>query len=463
MLGVQELVDPTAAGSLLNVLDGLDAMEAGAFPFDARLGDLYGNIQAYVIDRLGPEIGGSLYMGRARPDTEATTLRLFVRDGVLLVIDSVCELIGRLLARAEQHVEAVMPGFTGSQPAQPWTVGHYLASFADAFARDLERVERAYDSVNTSLAGGAAGSGSDLDIDRSLVAALLGCSGLIENAREFVTCNDAAVEAAAACVVLLTHLSQLTSDLNLWSTREFGLIELSDELSHSSSYVPQKKNPAPFPMIRSVANAAVGELVAIFSILHTTSWDFDRVQLAEPMARLLADSVATVEYMSSSIDGLMVDEARMRRGATDGWTTASEVARVIQDRAAVDWRRAHWVAERFMRIVLERGLTPSGVTGDLLDEAGIAILGSPLGIDTVELRGALDVQRFVETRRTSGSVNPAEVRRLIAARRDHLAAARSTQLQRRSAIERANERLRALGEAFHRPDPRSGSGDGGEG
>ena len=421
MLGEEELVDESTARDLLTVLRQYDEEGADSFNFQPTRGDLYFNLQGDVMDRIGPERGGAIYLGRSRIDGDATILRLFVRDRLLDLTRSLNVLSEVCLDKAAEHLETVMPGYTGSQPAQPWTFGHYLLSFVDAFQRDVTRVQAAYAFANKSTLGEGTGAGSDLALNRERVADLLGFDGLIENTREFATAYDAFMDVVAACSIVLTHLGQMAHDLHMWHTQEFGMVELGDDYSSSSSFMPQKKNPVPLHQIRSTSSASVGLMSAMMSVIKTSSQDFDRVAIKRPLMTAMGNAQNSVDYMAAALGTIQVNKDLTRQRALKLGTTISEVATLVQRKGDLDWRTAHFVTERAVRIAIDRGVELSDLTGAILDEAGEEVCGQTFGLSQDDIEAALDPQAFIESRLTRGSPNPAEAARMLEDRRQVVA------------------------------------------
>lgn len=444
MLAEQQIIAKPDAVKVLAVLRDLESEGADVFPFDPSSGDFYFNLQARVIDRAGP-VGGHIYTGRSRADGEPSALRIFLRNRLLDTSDALYKLADVCMRQAERHTETVMPGFTGSQPAQPWTLGHYLLSFIDAFARDFERVRSSYARVNKSLMGVGVGAGSDLHFDRLRVADLLGFDGYVENSREWVTSYDAVAEAVSTWSIQFAHLSQMASDLHMWCTQQFGLIEFGDEFSGSSSFMPQKKNPTPLHMIRALASTSLGQMPAVLGLIKTSSQDFDTMLINLPTITVAGEAIDSTDYLAAALETLQPHVEVMHDQAVEMWTTASELPTLIVRERGLDWRSAHWIVERLVRSAIERGVGPRGVTGSMIDEAAEAIVGGPLGITDSQVQDALDPRRFIETRVSIGSVNPDESRRMLGERRGEWASNKSWTDDQRTHLKSARRALDAAG------------------
>lgn len=262
MLASQEIIGQEDASALLSAITALENEGLKALSLDPRLEDLFYNVEAFITKRVGIRIAGRLHAGRSRNDLAATIDRMQVRDQVNDLCEASIDLRQCMLEVADRHAESVMPGYTHLKPAQPITFGYYLTAVAGALDRDARRVERVYESTNLCPMGAAALAGTSFPVDRNLMARLLGFDGLLENCLDAVASRDFALELMAASAILTTTISRIASDLYVWQSDEFGLIELSDSIAGTSSIMPQKKNPAPLESAKSRAPQVYGALMA---------------------------------------------------------------------------------------------------------------------------------------------------------------------------------------------------------
>ena len=215
----------------------LHEIESGKFRFKTALEDIHMNVEARLAELVGAP-AGRLHTARSRNDQVATDLRLWVRDSIDSADGALRALQAALLAQAERHADAVMPGFTHLQPAQPVTFGHHLLAYVEMFGRDRGRVADARKRVNESPLGAAALAGTSFRIDRRRTAAALGFDRPMANSLDAVSARDFALEFLAAAAIAATHLSRLGEELVLWSTPQFGFVRLSDAFSTGSSIMP---------------------------------------------------------------------------------------------------------------------------------------------------------------------------------------------------------------------------------
>ncbi|HWF00285.1 MAG TPA: argininosuccinate lyase, partial [Caulobacteraceae bacterium] len=243
MLQAQGIVSADDASAILRGLDAIAAeIEAGAFTFREDLEDIHMNIEARLAELIGPA-AGRLHTARSRNDQVATDFRLWVRGACERTVDQLAALQRALLTRAEESADAIMPGFTHLQSAQPVTFGHHLMAYVEMFSRDAGRFADARERLNESPLGAAALAGTSFPIDREATARALGFDAPMANSLDAVSDRDFALEALSAASICAVHLSRLAEELVLWTSPGFGFVTLSDAFTTGSSIMPQKRNP----------------------------------------------------------------------------------------------------------------------------------------------------------------------------------------------------------------------------
>ena len=411
MLAERGIIPTGDAARILAVLREIEGLGAEGFPVDAEAGSLLLQVEAYLFERLGEEVGGKMHTGRSRWDRDRAIWRLYARDRALEAMRLLLGLQEAIIGLAERHVDTVMPGYTHLQHAQPWTFGHYLMSFFSALRRDLGRLRLGYGNANLNVLGSAAQAGTSWPVDRRRTAELLGFDGLLLNSRE-VFREDYKVDLLAALAQTLSDLNELASDLLVWSSHEFRMVESSDAYAGSSSIMPQKKNPTALETVQQRAALGIGYLMAGLGGLRAVGTL--RSGYAETLAGALDTAEEALDIMTGIVETLVVHGDRMRELSGACWSTASELADTIVREAGISFRRAHHVVARLVRTAMEEGVGPGEVTGGMVDRAAEEMLGLPLGLGDDVVRRALDPVEFVKTRVTEGSVNPGEVAAMIA-------------------------------------------------
>jgi len=229
--------------------------------------DIHMVIEEEVTKKVGPDLGGKLHTGKSRNDQVATAVRMRLRDFLIEILSEVNSLQAALFRKASGAAEVVMPGFTHLQHAQPVTAGHYLLAYFDMFGRDFQRIRECFARVNLSPMGAAALAGTGFRVNRDLTASYLGFDGLVENTIDAVSSRDFAIEAVSALSIMMAQVSRISEEIVIWSSQEFGYLDLPDDHSSTSSIMPQKKNPVTAEVLRAKSADVFGELTAMVCIM----------------------------------------------------------------------------------------------------------------------------------------------------------------------------------------------------
>ncbi|MDW8051267.1 MAG: argininosuccinate lyase, partial [Armatimonadota bacterium] len=276
MLGIRGLLSTHEANRLVDALLEIHTeLEEGEwFPSD-EYEDIHTAIEARLYEKVGA-LAGKLHMGRSRNDLIATEVRMWLRERTTNLARALFDLCQQLMQLAAQHKETLMPGLTHQQHAQPVTLGHHLMAHCWAFIRDLSRLAHAGDRMNLCPLGAGALAGTSLPIDRELLAAELGFAMPVPNSMDAVSDRDFVAEYLFVCALLMVHLSRLAQELILWSTPEYGYVELSDEHTTGSSLMPQKKNPDIAELIRGRSALVIGNLMGMLALLKGLPLTYNR-------------------------------------------------------------------------------------------------------------------------------------------------------------------------------------------
>jgi argininosuccinate lyase len=319
---------------------------AGRAEFDPRLEDVHMNIERMLTDRIG-EAGAKLHTGRSRNDQVALDMRLMVRELLVAVISETLALQEALLRRARQGAEAPMPGYTHMQRAQPVLLSHHLLAHFWRLERDVQRMSECYARANVSPLGSGALAGTAFGIERGIAAEMLRMDGVTENSLDSVSDRDFAAESAFALSLLMVHLSSLSEELVLWSSKEFGFAKLPRALSSGSSMMPQKRNPDIPELVRGKSGRTIGHLVAILTVLKSLPLAYNR-DLQEDKENLfdVFDTVgASLHALTGFLADLEFDTVRMRESAEDGLMTATDLADFLTNRG-IPFRTAHGIVQQ---------------------------------------------------------------------------------------------------------------------
>lgn len=408
MIVEQGIISAQQGARLLATLSKLEQFGVDSLELDPHNGSMLFQIERFLIAELGEDLGGRLHIGRSRLDQGPTVRRLFKRNMLLAVLDGIVGLREALIYKAAANAAVVMPGYTCLQHAHPAIFGHYLLSFVSKLEDDFDRLVSAYGRLNLSPLGGAGLSGTSWPIDRKRTAALLGFDGVVKNAK-LVREAYYAAEVASGLAMLMSTLNDLATDLHIWSSYEFGLVELDDAFCGTSSIFPQKKNPAALEAIKFLA----GEAVSWPSIILTTfraEGTGDVVMREAPILdRACNSSIDALKLMDPLIRTLQVNSVRMRELASSNWSTATALADDLVREKNLSFRASHAIVARFIRLSLERGQSVKQASGALLDKAAGDLHLPPPNFNDERVRAAFDADTFVRSRLSEGSVSPTAI------------------------------------------------------
>ena len=411
MLVEERIVDRARGARLLAGLLEILHLAPDRFPWDPRSGSYLVQIEHYLGQRLGEDVAGHLQTGRSRNDQEGAADRLYLRDRLLDVVGDLLRLLRELTRRAVEHADALMPGYTHLQHAQPWSFGHFLLRHASPLERDAQRLVGAYARTNLSALGGAAKAGTSWPVNRRRAAQLLGHDGLVTNSCDAgVFARDHLEEDVAVLALLMSNLGRLATDLYVFHSWEFGFVQVADGLAGTSSIMPQKKNPHALERVKALAGQAIGWLPSVTGCQRgVLSTDLDIAFGDDVVTPALDGSVASLRLLTEVLRTLSVDRPRMADRAGAFWSTTSHLADELVRRFDLPFRAAHHVVGRFVRESLAAGHEPTRASGELLAGAAHQITGRDLRLSDTELRAALDARQFLTSRTSEGSVHPRHV------------------------------------------------------
>ncbi len=411
MLGAQGIVDAADVAAILAGLDAIAAeYAANGVPEDVALEDIHMTVETRLAALIGPA-AGRLHTARSRNDQVATDFRLWVRAACVEADAGLAALQGALLARAEDHADTIMPGFTHLQVAQPVTLGHHLMAYVEMLRRDRSRFADALARMDECPLGSAALAGTGFAIDRHATAAALGFARPTANSLDAVSDRDFALDYLGAAAIAGLHLSRLAEEIIIWASQPYGFVTLPDAWSTGSSIMPQKRNPDAAELVRAKA----GQLLAAFQQLGVVmkglplAYSKDMQDDKAPVFAAHDTLALCLAAMTGMIDTLVFNADRMRAAAASGFSTATDLADWLVREAGVPFRQAHDITGRAVRAA-----EAAGVTLDGLSDAQLVAVDARI---TPAVRSVLSVEASVASRTSFGGTAPANVRAAIAAAR----------------------------------------------
>ncbi|OFT32997.1 argininosuccinate lyase [Corynebacterium sp. HMSC08A12] len=378
--GLQKLGEDVADGSF------------GPEPSDE---DVHGAMERGLIDRVGPEVGGRLRAGRSRNDQVATLFRMWVRDAIRDITAGVLDVVDALVAQADRHPEAIMPGKTHFQAAQPVLLAHQLLAHAQPLLRDVQRFQDLDKRLAVSPYGSGALAGSSLALDPEAIAEELGFDSAADNSIDATSSRDFASEAAFVFAQVAVDLSRLAEEIIAWSTPEFGYVTLADEWSTGSSIMPQKKNPDVAELMRGKTGRLIGNATGLLATLKAMplAYNRDLQEDKEPIADSVAQLNLLLPAMAGLVGTLTFHPERLRELAPAGFTLATDLAEWMV-RQGVPFRVAHEASGSCVRIAESRGVDLVDLTDEELASVHEAL--------TPQVREVLTIDGAVASRATRG-------------------------------------------------------------
>ena len=328
MLSAQNIISAEDADKIIAGLEGILAdLDSGKLMFNLDCEDIHMFVEAELTERIG-DAGKKLHTARSRNDQVALDVRLYLRRRTEEIIELAKKLIGVICDKAEENKDAIMPGYTHLQRAQPITFGHHLMAYASMFVRDIGRMEDALKRMNLSPLGSCALAGTTYNTNREMVAKELGFDGIVINSLDGVSDRDFCLELMSAYSVTMMHLSRFSEEVILWSSWEFKFIELDDAYTTGSSIMPQKKNPDMAELVRGKTGRVYGNLMALLTTLKGLPLAYNKDMQEDKEA--VFDSIETVEKCLSvfapMIATMRVNRENMYKAAQGGFINATDLA-----------------------------------------------------------------------------------------------------------------------------------------
>ncbi len=407
MLAKVGIIAKAEAEAIRRELDRIKArIDRGEFEFKESLEDIHMNIEAALIEKLGP-VGAKVHTGRSRNDQVATDERLYLRAEADEVRELARGLQKSLVALAAKHTGTILPGFTHLQHAQPVVFAHHLLAYVEMLERDRSRLADCRERLDWLPLGAGAIAGSTLPLDREFVARELRFKGALRNSMDAVADRDYVVEFLSALALIAMHTSRLAEDLILWSSQEFTFIELDDAFCTGSSLMPQKKNPDVAELTRGKTGRVYGHLIAMLTTLKGLPLTYNRDMQEDKQG--LFDAIDTVKLILATLAPMMagakVNGKNMAAAAADPALMATDLAEWLVCQG-VPFRDAHHMVGRFVGDCKKRGIG--------LDQATLKQMRAAIPAAKPECLKMFDPRRSVEARTTLGGTAPSQVKKQVA-------------------------------------------------
>ena len=413
MLCAQGIISPD---DLAEIVDGLNAIkseiESGALEIDPNSEDIHTFVEGELTKRIG-SAGKRLHTARSRNDQVALDIRLYLRKECDSVYALITDLIKVLCEKAEKYSDAVMPGYTHMQRAQPITFGHHLLAYAEMLLRDRDRLKDAKARMNYCPLGSCALAGTTYNIDRNMTSEALGFTAPMSNSLDGVSDRDFCMELASVLSILMVHLSRFSEEIILWCSWEFKFVELDDAFSTGSSIMPQKKNPDITELIRGKTGRVFGDLTTLLTMMKGLPLAYNKDMQEDK--ELTFDAIRTVENCLELFTGMLstmkFKKDTMERSAVKGFTNATDAADYLVNHG-VPFRDAHGIIGRLVLYCIDKNKS--------IDELGIDELRTFSDKFEPDVYDAISLKTCVEKRLTFGAPGPSMMKDVIALNRKYL-------------------------------------------
>ncbi|HLS07437.1 argininosuccinate lyase [Lentibacillus sp.] len=415
MLAEQGILEIAEADKILDAVYKVEKMDKDEIEYSPSYEDLFFLVESRIGELIGEELAGKMHIAKSRNDMGEAMYRIVLRDYLNETVKQAEKLCEAILYQAENHVLSIMPAHTHTQPAQPTTFGHYLAAIYDNLQRDINRLKRAYQTVNKSPMGAAAITTSGFPINRERMVELLGFDGLIENSYDAIAAGDYLTEAAQSLIGLMTNIGRWLQEFLRMASREVGLIKVSDAYVQISSIMPQKRNPVSIEHSRAVASSAASEGMAVIHMIHNTPYgDINDTEddLQPHLYKGFRKALRVLKLMHAVVLTMDFNKERAYQQAKENMITITELADVLTRDHGISFRKAHRKAS-----VIAKKATADGKE---LYEISLKVINKWLedvSLNEKEWKEITDPYYFVYRRDRTGGPNPDVVRDMIEERK----------------------------------------------
>lgn len=406
MLGKQGILTAEETSAIVKGLkEILKDIEAGKVEFTVESEDIHMNIETILTERIGAA-GKKLHTARSRNDQVAVDFRLYLRKETEEISKILGELLDAIEKTAKKHTDTVMPGYTHMQRAQPVTLAYHLLAYYQMFSRDTERFADSLKRTNRLPLGCGALAGTTYDTDRDFLAEELGFDSVLTNGMDAVADRDFAIEFIECCAITMMHLSRFCEELILWSTVEFGFVEIDDAFSTGSSIMPQKKNPDMAELIRGKTGRVYGDLMSLLTICKGLPMAYNKdLQEDKLPAFDAADTVkSSVSIFTEMLLTMEVKEESMEKAAKYGYMNATDAADYLVSKG-IPFRDCHEIIGKIVLHCINKGIA--------IDDMTMEEFKSFSEKFDEDIYDKISVRSCIEAKKSKGSTSFESVRRQL--------------------------------------------------
>jgi argininosuccinate lyase len=441
MLMEQKIIKQQHGAKLLQALTELDPK----MKLNPSIEDVHLAVEEEVNKKVGLETGGNLHIAKSRNDQVATAIRMELRENLLDLMNLVITLQQALIELAEKHTKTLVPSYTHLHPAQPVTFAHILLAYIDALERNLKRLEETYPRVNMCPMGAAAIATTSFPINRDRTAELLGFNKVLENSIDAVSNRDFILETSANLTLLAIDISRMAEDLIIWSSPNFEIINLPESFASTSSIMPQKKNPDLLEVIRARMSQILGNFLASATTMKAlpSGYNLDFQEITPKLWESIETVAASVDMLSNLTKNLKVNKNIFSKPILK-FTTTTELANMLAKKYNVPFRTSHRIVGALVKTLLDKKMTLSDLTPELLNKAAQDSAGLTLNVKLADIQKSIDPLKFVESHKTKGGPAPAEVKRMLKNRKQLTTQSKTNLKEKKSKLEEADLQLKSV-------------------
>ena len=410
MLTEQQIISTETGAQLLKALSEIDPK----MELDPSLEDVHLVVEEEINKKLKPEIAGNLHVAKSRNDQVATAIRMALRTDILDLIAVIVALQESLIALAQKNTETLVPSYTHLHPAQPITFGHLLVSYVDALERSLQRLQETYKRVNRCPMGAGAIATTSFPINRKQTAQLLGFDDVLENSIDAVGSRDFVLETIADLTLLATDVSRIAEDFLVWSSPDFGILDLPESFAFTSSIMPQKKNPDVLEVIRARMSQILGNFVACATTMKAlpSGYNLDLQELTPKLWGSIETVEKSVCILSELAKNLKVNPNVFDKQVLN-YCTTTELANMLVKKYQVSFRTSHKIVGTIVKTLIAKNLVLSDLSPEQLNNTAKDCAGITLAVKLEDIKDSIDPKKCVESHKTLGGPAPAEVKRML--------------------------------------------------
>ena len=378
--------------------------------------DIHESIESLIIQQTGVDIGGKIQIGRSRNDQVILDIRMKVRDDINEICEKIITLITSLLKKADENIDTIMPMYTHLRQAQIGTFSHFALSYADSLFRDMDRLYITYVRINQSPLGAGAIGGSRIKLNRQKTARLLGFKGIVRNSIDATSSRDTIIEYTMELTIIMLTLSRMTEDFIIWSTDEFGYLDISDEFSSSSSAMPHKKNPDPLELLRAKAGTVSGNLLTMITIIKAipSGYSRDLQEIKTSLWQASATTTQALKIMNYVVKSLIINKERMQHASSSSYAISFDLAELLAIKNGISFRTAHKVMGLLVQKAIGNNRQPLRMLREEDIREVLESLGSKLSAEEVlkDIKEAAP-QKSISSRQSLGSPNPMQEQNMV--------------------------------------------------